>query len=343
MIEIDGSFGEGGGSIVRLSCALSALTDKPFKIKNIRAGRSKPGLRSQHLASVKAISELCNAKVKGMYLGSKELVFHPGSFKPKNLKLDIGTAGSIPLVLQALMILSLHSPSEFSVKLIGGTNTKNAPTMGYLKNVTLEILRKIGYKAEITVIKHGFYPLGKGIVEANFYPCSLSSLKLVERGRLEKIKAEAIATKTLREKNVLEKMKSLAFLYSKNYFNFDLKINVSYVNALSDGASFDLFAYYTNTVLGSSVIGEKRKSSSEVVKEAFQYLFSSHKSGAPLDFHIADQILPYLALVASEKNLESEIRVERVTRHAETNMWLLKKFINVDFSIKENIISIKRI
>ena len=143
MIEIDGSHMEGGGQIIRTSVALSAITGKTCKIINIRAGRKNPGLQRQHLAGIKAVKELCDASVKGSVLGSQSLTFAPNKIKGGILSIDVGSAGSIALVLQALMIPALHCDAPLVVKITGGTINKWAPSVEYIKNVTLEILKKL--------------------------------------------------------------------------------------------------------------------------------------------------------------------------------------------------------
>jgi len=140
VIEIQGDYLEGGGSIVRLAVALSAVTGKACKITNIRAKRRNPGLRAQHLTAVNAVAKLCNAQVRGNEIGSTEIDFLPGKIKGVAVSLNVGTAGSTALVLQALMIPAIHCASPLDIKIIGGTLNKWAPSIGYIQNVTLDIL-----------------------------------------------------------------------------------------------------------------------------------------------------------------------------------------------------------
>ena len=137
MLEIDGSYGEGGGSLVRLAVAFSAVSQKPCKIINIRAKRTNPGLQAQHVAAVDAVADLCMAETSGLEVGSRQIEFTPSKIKKGNLEIDIGTAGSVALVLQALMIPAVHAEEQVVAKIKGGTHTLNAPTTGYLDHVLL--------------------------------------------------------------------------------------------------------------------------------------------------------------------------------------------------------------
>ena len=127
MIEIDGSYGEGGGAVLRITTALSAVTSKPVHIINIRSGRPNHGLMPQHLNAVKAVADLSRASVSGLELGSTELFFKPNQLIGGDFKIDIGTAGSITLILQAFMIPAVFADSPVKITIIGGTNVRWSP------------------------------------------------------------------------------------------------------------------------------------------------------------------------------------------------------------------------
>ena len=124
MIEIDGSAGEGGGQVLRTSVAFSALTGKPVRVYSIRGGRDVPGIKAQHLCAVSAVAEISDAQVKGLSIGSREIEFYPGVIRSGNISIDVGTAGSVTLVLQALMIPALHAPGDVAIRIRGGTDVK---------------------------------------------------------------------------------------------------------------------------------------------------------------------------------------------------------------------------
>ena len=158
MIELDGSYLEGGGQIVRTALALSCITQKAFEVTNIRKGRKKPGLKNQHLFCIKALEELCNAKTGHAELGSEKLRFIPGKIKPKTLSIDIGTAGSISLLLQSLFIPTIFAKSKIKIKITGGTDVSWSPQFDYLQQVIIPQLRKyadISDQKQISLIGMG--------------------------------------------------------------------------------------------------------------------------------------------------------------------------------------------
>src|SRR4029077_10664625 len=165
MIEVDGSFGEGGGQVLRTAVALAAVLSKDIHVFNIRAGRAEPGLRAQHMTGVKAAAELCTSKMEGLQVGSTEFTFKPGKLRAGSFRFDVGTAGSVTLVLQTLMPILAFAPGNVQLEITGGTDVKWSPPIDYLRLVTLPILRKIGYHAELEMVRRGHYPKGGGLVK----------------------------------------------------------------------------------------------------------------------------------------------------------------------------------
>ena len=161
MIEIDGSHGEGGGQIIRTSVALSAITGKSVKITNIRSGRPNPGLQAQHLEAVKAVARLCNGKTDAK-LGATSLVFEPSHIQGGHINIDIGTAGAISLVLQALALPAVHAENPVTLRISGGTHVRWSPSMDYMQNVFCYYMKKLGIDFDISISKYGFYPKGGG-------------------------------------------------------------------------------------------------------------------------------------------------------------------------------------
>ena len=163
-IEIDGSFGEGGGQILRSSLTLSMITGRAFRIKNIRAGRAKPGLMRQHLTCVRAAAEMSGARVKGAEIGSQSLVFEPGAIKGGVYDFSIGTAGSTMLVLQTVLPALLMADAKSSVTLRGGTHNMNAPPYDFIEKAFFPVLRQMGAQVEASLKTYGFHPAGGGEV-----------------------------------------------------------------------------------------------------------------------------------------------------------------------------------
>lgn len=334
MIEIDGSYLEGGGQIVRTSVALSAVTEKPCKIINIRRGRKDSGLKAQHLKGVEAVAKLTSGKVKGLSIGSHEIEFVPGKIKGGKYKIDVGTAGSISLVLQTLVPACLHADGVVELEIIGGTDVKWSPNVEYFQEVFCRNVNRMGIEIESEILKYGFYPKGGGLVRIKIKPCKkLRPLNLVERGNIKRYDIRSIANKTLEEAKVAERQIEGA---KEIIPKFDCEF-LNYVDTLSVGTSVHIHSHCDNSELGATVLGERGKKAEDVGKECAELLKKQIDSNACLDRWMADQILPYMALAGSGK-----VSVAEITKHAKTNMWVIEKFLPVKFNIdeKNKIISI---
>lgn len=346
IIEIDGSYQEGGGQILRTATALSSITGKPVKIFNIRAKRCNPGLQIQHLESVNALAQLCNAKTKGAELHSTELEFYPEKISANKINISISTAGSVALTLQGLMFAAMHAPAAVEIDINGGaTAGKWAAPVNYLKYVLLPLLAKCGYKAEIEIKKHGYYPKGGAEVFVKIFPSELKPLQLIERGKLLSIKGISHASSSLKNKKVAERMKESAEKIIFGKLKIKPEIEVKYVDAVCPGCGIELFANYENTVLGADGLGEIKKSAEQVGREAAEKLVEYCNADACLDRHMADQILPYIALAAERG--PSSASVAEITKHCLTNIWVIEKFLPVKFSVEgklgeKGIISVKK-
>lgn len=321
MIVIDGSLGEGGGQILRTSIAMSAVTKESVKIFNIRAKRDNPGLRPQHLNAIKAVAELCSADVNGLEVGSMEIGFHPNEIKTKKLKIDIGTAGSITLILQALMIPAMFAENPVEIQITGGTDVRWSPPVDYLRFVTLPILEKFGYKGEIELMQRGYYPKGGGNVSMKIHPVQkLKRIDLMERGKILSVNGISHAHSDLKKSQVAERQMKSARDLLFNKIGKDVKIEKEYCHALSYGSGITLWLETGNSVLGSDSLGGKGKMAETVGREAAQNLIREFDSNAPLDRFMADQIVPYLALTGGS------VRVSEITEHCRTNVEIVKKF-----------------
>ncbi|NIO44331.1 MAG: RNA 3'-terminal phosphate cyclase [Candidatus Aenigmarchaeota archaeon] len=336
MILIDGSYLEGGGQIIRTSIALSAITGKPVKIENIRAKRRVPGLRAQHLKGIEATAELCDAELKNAKIGSTSIEFIPKKVKGGSLSINVGTAGSICLVLQTLVLPSLHAEKEVVLEIIGGTDVKWSPTMNYFKHIFSYFLSKMGIEIFVETLKYGFYPKGGGKVKVTIKTCKeIKPINLIERGEMEKMDVRSIASELLRKRKVAERQTE----GSKKILKFENEI-ISYVPSLSPGSSINAHAHFENCKLGASELGERGKLAEKVGEEAAKSLVKQIDSNACLDEWMADQILPYMALAGNSK-----VSVAEVTNHVRTNIWVIEKFLPVKFEIDETnkIISCQKI
>src|SRR3989338_8509896 len=155
MIEIDGSHGEGGGQVIRTAMSLSAITKKPVRIFNIRAGRPNPGLQAQHLTAAKAMRNVCRGTSEHAELQSSELIFHPGEIVGGRYEFNIGTAGSVTLVAQTLLPILLFAKKESKIKIIGGTHVIRSPSYDYFEKIFLPAITRFGVEANAKIIKPG--------------------------------------------------------------------------------------------------------------------------------------------------------------------------------------------
>ena len=325
MISIDGSYGEGGGQILRTSLALSTLLQRPVRIFNIRAKRPKPGLSNQHLACIRALKMIAKAEVKGAKLGSTEIEFYPSKVSGGEYKIDIGTAGSISLVLQALSLPCAFAKEKVKIKVRGGTDVAWSPPIDYVKNVAFEVLRKIGFKAELEVHARGYYPKGGGYVEVEFYPTTKLTGRVIERGKLTRICG--IAHSLNLPCHIVERIAKAV----KQVIDCEIELECN--KNFSTGVGVTLWANFEGSVLGSSSLGVKGKPAEKVGKEAALALKEEISSGASLDIHMADQIVPFLAIASGH----SEFTVRKITQHLKTNIYIVEHIVGNKFEIeKEN-------
>lgn len=331
MIEVDGSYGEGGGQVLRMALALSSLTGREVRVFNIRAGRPNPGLARQHITAAKAVASLSQAEVEGLKPGSPEVVFRPGSLKGGTFNFDVGTAGSVTLVLQACLLPAILADGPTRLRVRGGTDVKWAPPSDYFLHVFLPILSRMGCTVDMRVLKRGYYPRGGGLVEVDVDPSqSLQPLSLREQGRLEGIRG-IVHVSNLPD-HIAQRMKRAAL---KALMRFeDVRIESPLYGpdrAVGPGGSAVLWAETESTLLGSSRLAERGIRAEDVGRGAAEDLVAEISSGATLDVHAADQLLPYMSLAQGV----STFLVREVSGHLQTLLWLLPKFLDVDFRMEE--------
>lgn len=326
MIEIDGSYGEGGGQILRTSIALSAVLHEPVRIFNVRIKRPKPGLAQQHLTGIKAMQKITNAEVGGAEVGSTEVKFSPRAIEPGKYVINVGTAGSISLVLQTLLLPCAFAKDAIELKITGGTDVAWSPSMDYVRHIFYQIVAKMGYRVKIEVLKRGYYPRGNGEVVAKVFPVEkFKSLQLVDGGNLIKIKG--IAHSSNLPCHIVEREIKAA----KSALGRECEIAGECSKYFSTGTGITLWAEYESSVLGGSAIGEIGKPAEKVGEEAARMLLEEMQSNATLDSHMGDQIIPYIALAEGE----SEIAVSRLTNHLKTNIYIVEKILGSRFEISE--------
>lgn len=335
MLEFDGSTLEGGGQILRTAIAISAILKKPCKIFNIRHGRKNPGLSHQHLLGIQSLSQLCGGSLEGDSLRSKEIKFYPGSNYKNSISINIPTAASITLVLQTLILPCLFAPFPIEIKFNGGaTDTFFSPTIDHYRYVFLKILEKIGVKVEINILKRGYYPEGRAQVKVKIYPSKLNPINLTNRGNLDKISVISGASESLKNKKVAERQ-IIGVREILGKLKLPIKEKIEYYRADCPGSQLSLIAEFENSIIGSDNLGKLGKRAEDVGKEAALQLLKEEKTKACLDKYLADQVLPYLAVIPKK----SQITVSEITNHCKTNIWVIEKFNIGKFETKESLIS----
>lgn len=324
-IEIDGSYGEGGGAILRNAVALSALCKKSIFIRNIRSKRPKSGLMPQHFNAVRAVALLSGAECQKLTVGSKELFFKPQNIQGGRFEMDIKTAGSITMVLQAFMIPSAFADSPVEITIRGGTDVRWSPTVDYLQNVTLKILQKMGYKAEIDTIRRGHYPRGGGFIKAEIKPVpKLRPVNLAEL-RFNKIKGISHAVNLpphVAERQAQSAIRSLA------EHGIESKIEIEHSDdAVGPGSGITLWTD-GEIPLGGCAIGERGVKAEKVGEKAAHEIMYHVSRGAALDKYMGDQIIPYMAIAGNSK-----VRTAELTLHTLTNIHVAQLFMEKKFYV----------
>lgn len=327
MIEIDGSYGEGGGQILRTLLSLAAITGQPIRVERIRAGRQKPGLAAQHLTAVRATAAICQAKVVGDALGSMTLEFVPGGpVQAGYYTFDVtearegGSAGAVTLVLQTILLPLALAAGNSKVTLRGGTHVNFSPPFTYIEQVYLPMLNRMGVQAEVRLNSWGWYPQGGGEVELHLNGSSkLYGLDLLKRGDLLQVKGLTVVTQL--PSHIPQRMANRA---ENLLHQADLKAHVQPLReqGVAPGAGIFLTAEYENSLAGFGALGRVGLPAEKVAQMACKELLSFHNTGAPVDAHLADQLLLSAAL-ASEG---SQYRVAEISTHLTTNAWVIEQF-----------------
>lgn len=321
-MEIDGSYGEGGGQILRTAVALSAVTGEPLEITNIRKARPKPGMAAQHVKAVEGVAMICGAELEGCSLGSTELSFTPGKIKGGYYEVDIGTAGSISLFLQCIMPACMHAPEAVRLRITGGTDAAWAPTIDYLRYVTLTALAGMGFDCKLTLVRRGYYPIGGGCVEAVINPCSLKKASFDSSACAI---VDGISHSSNLPAHVVERQASSAqkLLQQEGY---EARISLETNNYPSTGSGITLWC----GTMGGSALGKRGLRAEKVGEGAATAILSELSSGAGVDVYLADQLIPYLALARG-----GSFTTRMISLHAKTNIWVTEQFIDEKFKTEE--------
>jgi len=324
---IDGSYGEGGGQIVRTAVALSVLTKQPIEITDIRAQRPIPGLRPQHFTALSCIKTLCDAEVEGLSVNSRNLTFHPHDIKAGTYSFDIGTAGSMVLVFQACLLSASHLKEPLVLRLRGGTDVRWAPSWDYFAHVYLPLISKIGINTKAQLVKRGYYPTGGGEAVLQMQPReTFAPFRGDEPQNFSDITG-IIHSANLPE-HIATRMKHAAIKTAMRH-NLRSTIHIETAPSSSSGTGITLWSTSGSSILGSTVLGEKGISAESIGEMATYQLIKEITCGATIDHYAIDQVLPYFVLASKG----SSCLTRDMSNHTKTNMWLIKQFFNVDFEI----------
>lgn len=341
MIEIDGSFGEGGGQIVRTAVALSAVTGKAVRIARIRQGRSKPGLAAQHAQALRALAAICDAGTSGATPGSSEIIFTPGKIRGGRHRIEIGTAGSVTLLLECLLPALLSADGPSSLQIQGGTDVQWSPAIDYFKKVFLPALSTFGAKVSLEVLQRGYYPRGQGEVLLEVEPARLlashlespaCSGQIIQNHIVQNIQnnqsTQCVVQGVSHCSNLPEHVAARQAESAEQALaqaGFSSQIYREPLRLPSLGSGITLWSGYK----GASSLGERGLPAEKVGRRAAEELIIELKSPATVDVHLADQLIPYLALAGGSYT------VREISLHAKTNIWTAAHFLDADMKIKE--------
>lgn len=332
MIRIDGSYGEGGGQILRTSVSLAAITGQAVEIVNIRAGRSKPGLQAQHLTAVRAAAALCDAAMEGDAVGSMRLGFAPRApVQPAEHRFEVGTAGAAPLVAQTVLLPLTRTTGSSRVTVTGGTHVPHAPPAEYLEAVYLPALRRSGLTASVEAERFGYYPRGGGEIHLEIAPApSLQPLDLTERGKLRSLTA-FIVTSDLPD-HVADRG-AAAVKEALRRVGRSATIELRDRPSRGPGAAVVLAAACDGGFAGFTALGARGKPMEQVAEEACEALMDWWKTGAACDEHLADQLVLPMALAHGE----SRWTTPAITEHLRTVLWVTERFLPIQARLEEGV------
>lgn len=334
MIEIDGSFGEGGGQILRGAVFLSCITKTPVRITKIRARRPKPGLQPQHLVGLEAAAAVSGSKLEGAVLGSCEVAFHPGEAEGGEFRFDIGTAGSTMLVVQELAPILSFARGGSRITIVGGTDVPWSPTVDYFRNVAIPAFRLMGMEIELELIRRGHYPKGGGEVILSVSPTKgLKPLRAVERGRAGEIRGISHCTNLPHHIAQRQAAAAERLLRREGHSNIRVTIEAGTNPKGGPGSGIVLWAGGEAGIrIGADALGARERRAEEVGEIAARNLIEELKPGMAIDSHLADMIIPLAALADGE----SRLGISKITKHSETMMWLCTQFLGCEFEIENS-------
>jgi RNA 3'-terminal phosphate cyclase (ATP) len=325
MLYLDGSYGEGGGQILRTALSLSALLGVPVRIEQIRAGRPKPGLRPQHLAAVRALAQVSQAELTGAELHSQLLTFRPRAPRPGHYLFDVaentGSAGSVTLIAQTLLPPLLQASQSSTLILKGGTHVPWSPPAHYLMEVFLPALAQLGAAVQLTLGRWGWYPRGGGDLRLKVTPAR--GLSNVDWRTPPKFSAFRALSAICRLPDHVLKRQAARL---QDRLGAALPVEMIEAPGLDPGS----LVFLWGPRAGFDVLGARGKPAEQVADEVADAYLAFVSRRAALDRHLADQILLYLARARGP----STIITAEITSHLLTNLWVIEQFLGPTFQVK---------
>ena len=317
-LQINGAHGEGGGQIIRSAITLSSITKQPIHIVNIRKNRKVPGLKAQHLTAIKILKKISNSKVFGDEIGSTELKFIPGEIKNSKLSENVGTAGSISLILQVLIPIVAISQKKLDLSIKGGTDVQWSPTMFYTQHVLREAYSRMGINFSVDLKKRGYYPKGNGEINLEINPSNVKAISLSKR-KTNQAKILSTFSKISNEKIEREIKRIKEKLVNEN---FVVDIEIRKEEALDSGASLLIYIIDENSITGIDSLFDKKTQSFDIDLDGFL-------EDLAVDENLADMIV----VPASLAKGKTTFQVKKITKHLETNLFVTSKISGCKYGI----------
>jgi RNA 3'-terminal phosphate cyclase (ATP) len=347
MIEIDGREKSGSGTIVRDGVALSILTREGLHLTNIREKRDRPGLRAQHLRALQASAGISEGDLRGAEVGSREITFTPGGrIRGGEFEWDIGTAGSTIMLALTLIPVALFADTPSRYRITGGLFQDFAPSAFHLQHVLLPVLRSMGMTVDAKIIRPGYVPRGGGIIEVSVHPVTepLKPLDFRDQGHVDRIRGIALSS-LLGERKVSERMageckktlKRAGYEPAIEILN-DGNDNPAYEKpSVQPGAALAIWAEAGKCLIGSDMAGARGRSAEFIGKQTARNLLEDLESGATVDRHLADQLIPFAAFASGT----SVFGIPRMTDHVETRLWLVRRILGAETEVDRNVVRIR--
>ena len=319
-LEIDGSFGEGGGQILRTAITLSCIMKQPIIIENIRKNRKNPGLQPQHLTALKILKRICNEDLDQIKIGDTSLKFIPGDVQSFNLKENVGTAGSISLIFQVLIPVIAICKKKIKLTIVGGTSVLWSPTIDYTQIVLREAYSRMGIKCSINIIKRGYYPKGGGIIELEVLPSKKINSIVLNSRKIKNVKLTCTFSKLSAEliNNQIDYIKKKLI---ENDFTVEIKVKEE--TALDSGSSLLISSIDNDSIIGIDSLFNKKTKKFDLDLDKFIHNKYS------VDEHLADM----LVLPASLATGMTTFQINNISKHLETNLFVASKITGCKYGI----------